>query len=217
MIGTVTLKEAEQRVFRTAYDDGLWDLMIAGVVAMLAIAPHLSVYLGDFWSSAVFLPFWLVLYLSIRWARRTVRRTVVLPRVGTVRVGVERVRKLKWLTITMLVINVLALLLGFAAALNFARFSGYVMAMSLGIMLLTGFSLAGYFLGFHRLYLYGVLLVGSPLIGEWLWQKGLATHHGYPVVFGTAAVLMTVWGGSIFVRLWLQYPKQDAPDNEAGA
>ena len=213
MNGTMTLKEAEQRVFRTAYDDGLWDLMIAGVLSMLAIAPYLSVYMGDFWSSAVFMPFWMALYLAIGWARRH----VVVPRVGTVRVGMDRSKKLKVLTITMLVINVLALVLGFATALNFGRFSGYVVSMTLGILLLTGFSIAGYFLGFYRLYLYGVLLVGSPLIGEWLWQRGLVTHHGFPLVFGTTALVMTIWGVSIFVRLWIRFPKQDASDAEEGA
>ena len=52
------LAAAERRGFRSVVDTGLWDVMLASVVAMFAIAPLLSVRLGDFWSSAVFVPFW---------------------------------------------------------------------------------------------------------------------------------------------------------------
>ncbi|MEJ2678211.1 MAG: hypothetical protein P8174_03940, partial [Gemmatimonadota bacterium] len=82
-MGQIDLVEAERRSFRAAYDTGLWDIMIAAVVSMLAIAPYLSRSMGDFWSSAIFLPFWAVLYLGLR----LVRRRVVVPRVGTIRVG----------------------------------------------------------------------------------------------------------------------------------
>lgn len=40
---TITdLKVTERNAFRATADDGLWDLMIASVVAMFAIAPLLS-------------------------------------------------------------------------------------------------------------------------------------------------------------------------------
>ncbi|MDH5372789.1 MAG: hypothetical protein OEX97_07585, partial [Acidimicrobiia bacterium] len=57
------LKALEQDTFRTVTDDGLWDVLIATVFANLAIAPLLSEDLGDFWSSALLAPIWLVTYL----------------------------------------------------------------------------------------------------------------------------------------------------------
>ncbi len=209
MLGPVSLKDAEQQVFRRAYDDGLWDFMIAAVLSMLTFAPYLSVYMGDFWSSAVFVPVILGVF-GLVWF---LRRKVVRPRVGSVNMGAGRVKKLKWLTTVMLVINLVALGLGIVAAVNFGRMSGYMMAMMLGIILLVGFSLAGYLLGFFRLYLYGLMVVGGPLLGEWLWQKGLVSHHGYPVVFGTISLTMVIWGGSVFLEILRNNP---LPENAGG-
>ena len=53
----LSLKEAERKAFRTKYDDGLWDILLGCFFSMFAIAPFLSASLGDFWSSAVFVPF----------------------------------------------------------------------------------------------------------------------------------------------------------------
>ncbi|MFC1935998.1 hypothetical protein ACFLX9_04540, partial [Chloroflexota bacterium] len=54
----ISLKEAERRAFTKAFQDGLWDILIGCIVLLWAIAPFLSTRMGDFWSSAVFLPFW---------------------------------------------------------------------------------------------------------------------------------------------------------------
>ena len=50
----ISIKEADRQVFRSSYDDGLVDIFLSSVVLMWAVAPSLSLYLGDFWSSAIF-------------------------------------------------------------------------------------------------------------------------------------------------------------------
>jgi hypothetical protein len=45
------------------------------------------------------------------------------------------------------------------------------------------------------------LLVGlSPLAGEWLWSRGYAPHHGFPVTFGALAGIIILAGAVLFVR-----------------
>lgn len=61
-----SMKEAERKVFRTVANDRLWGLLLGSFFLMFAIAPLLSVHIGDFWSSAVFLPVWGALYLVIQ-------------------------------------------------------------------------------------------------------------------------------------------------------
>lgn len=213
MFEPMNLNEAEKKTFRTAYDDGLWDLFLGSIFLMFAVAPFLSVYLGDFWSSAVFLPVWLIIYLTIRW----VKKNVVLPRVGIVKIGPDRTRKLKRFTVVMLIINVLALILGFVAAVNVGRISGYVISMFFGIELLVGFSLAGYLLGFNRLYVYGILSAVSPPVGEWLWVRRMVTHHGFPVTFGTVSAIMVLTGLCVFARMMRKYsPDEDQVISENG-
>ncbi len=209
MLQPISLKEAERKVFRTIYNDGLWDIFLGCFFLMFAIAPYLSPSLGDFWSSVVFLPFWGGVYLAIR----LIRKHVVTPRIGVVKFGHARKKKLAKFTVVMLVVNFLALILGLVAAMNFGEVSGQIYSIILGMILLTGFSIAAYFLDFGRLYIYGLLVGLSPLAGEWLWAQGLASHHGFPITFGISSSIMILVGLAIFVRLLNDnpVPKEEIP------
>lgn len=190
------LKRTERLAFRAAVDTGLWDVLIAAVVSMLALAPLLSGYLGDFWSSAVFLPLFAAVFLTIR----AVQQRIVIPRVGAVKFGPERMARLRRLTVVMLVVNIAALVLGAFAAARGGVGGATLYPAGLALVLLMGFSLGSYFLSIPRYFVYGLLLVAAPLVGEELWQRGHATHHGFPVVFGVAAVVILVGGLVRFAR-----------------
>jgi len=202
------LKALEQRTFRTVTDDGLWDVLIAAPFANLAIAPLLSEDLGDFWSSALLAPFWLATYLVIR----VVRHRIIAPRVGTVRFGADRQQRLRRLGIVMVVVNVIAAGLGVVAFIGVQLdwidlgngSIGY--PLLLGITILIGFSVAAAVTGIPRYYLYGLLLAVAPLVGEWLWRQGHATHHGYPVVFGAAAAIIFITGMVRFTAIVRSHP-----------
>jgi hypothetical protein len=193
----ISLKEAERKAFRTTLNDGLVDIFLGCFLLMFVIGLYLSDSLGDFWSSAVFLPFLALVYLAI-WL---IRRYVVTPRIGMVKFGQARKAKLAKFTVVMLVINVVALILGSVAALSFGSVPGQMISILFGLILLMGFSIAAYFLDFNRLYIYGLLVGLSPLIGEWLWTHGYATHHGFPITFGTSSGIMILVGLAVFIRL----------------
>jgi hypothetical protein len=193
----ISLKEAERKAFRTTLNDGLVDIFLGCFLLMFVIGLYLSDSLGDFWSSAVFLPFLALVYLAI-WL---IRRYVVTPRIGMVKFGQARKAKLAKFTVVMLVINVVALILGSVAALSFGSVPGQMISILFGLILLMGFSIAAYFLHFNRLYIYGLLVGLSPLIGEWLWTHGYATHHGFPITFGTSSGIMILVGLAVFIRL----------------
>jgi len=213
MAQQISLKAAERKAFRTSYDDGLWDILLGCIFLMWAIAPYLSTSLGDFWSSAVFLPFWALAYLTI-WL---IRKYVVTPRIGRVKFGRARIIKLAKFTAVMLVANIVAFILGLIAAMNFERVPGQTTSIIFGMILLIGLSIAAYFLDFSRLYIYGLLVGLSPLVGEWLWTHGYATHHGFPITFGTLAGIMILVGLAIFVRLLHDnpVPTEGLPSREA--
>jgi predicted small integral membrane protein len=202
MLQQVNLKDAERKVFITISNDGLVDIFLGCFFLMFTIAPYLSTRLGDFWSSAVFLPFWALVYLAI-WLTR---KYVVRPRIGMVKFGQTRKKKLMTFTLIMLLINLLALVLGVIAAMTFKQVPGQMISVIFGLILLIGFSIAAYFLDFYRLYIYGLLAGISPLIGEWLWNHGYATHHGFPITFGTVAGIMITAGLIVFIRLLRNNP-----------
>lgn len=203
------LKTAERRAFRTAVDHGLWDVLLASVVAMWAIAPLLSGKMGDFWSSAIFLPVWGGVYLAIR----LIRERVVVPRVGLVRFGSYRVKRLRRFVVVMLAFNVVALVLGTIAAIGMQREMGEpFIPIVFSLLVLVGFSLAAYFLNIPRLFLYGVLLAVASSIGEWLFRRGYVSHHGWPVVAGIAAGVIAAVGLIKFAQLIRSHgPVGDGP------
>ena len=213
MTQQISLKEAERKVFRTTYNDGLWDISLGCFFLTFGIALYLSPILGDFWSSVVLLPIWALIYL-VFWL---IRKYIVTPRIGTVKFGPVRKTKLAKFTVVLLAVNIFAFILGLVAAVSFGRVPGQVISIVFGMILLSGFSLAAYFLDFSRLYIYGLLLGFSPLIGEWLWTHGYASHHGFPITFGITASIMILVGLTLFIRLLRDnpLPVEGIPSGEA--
>jgi hypothetical protein len=205
MHSPVSLKSAERKAFQFTFADGLWDVFIGCFALEFAIAPLLSKSLGDFWSSAVFLPVFGVVYLGI-WL---IRKNVVAPRIGTVSFGKVRRQKLQKFSLIMLIANIVIFVLGLIVALNFRRLPGFGIASLLSLFLLVGFSAAAYMLDYTRLYFYGLMFFAAPLIGEWLYANHGASHHGYPIVFGFSAVVMILTGLVLFIRLLKNNPRVD--------
>jgi len=186
------LRSEERSAFRATVDTGLWDILLAGVLAMFAFGPLLSRRLGDFWSAAVFVPVWALLFVVI-WL---VGERVVVPRVGRVRWGSRRKARLSRFSIVMLIVNVVALVLGVVAAVSVrsGTAEGWRVPTALSLVWLVMLSGAAYALDLPRLFLYGVLLGSGPFIGEWLFRHGYASHHGFPVVFGALMGIVAVTG-----------------------
>lgn len=204
-----SLKSAERKAFQATFADGLWDVLIGCFALIFALAPLLSAGLGDFWSSAVFLPFWGLVYLAI-WLTR---KHIIAPRLGTVRFSKARQEKLRKLNLVMVSVNALALMAGIATFLAFDAFDkipGGGVAGLLGLCLLVGFSAAAYFLDCPRLYFYGLLLFATPLVGEWLHAGYGAAHHGFPLAFGFAAGVMILAGLGMFARFLKNNPPVDS-------
>jgi hypothetical protein len=201
MSQSISLRDAERKVFHTAVNDGLWDIFLGCFFLMFAITPFLSERLGDFWSSVIFLPFWGLVYLAIRF----VRKHVITPRLGSVKFGASRNAILMRFNLVMLVVNLIALVLGLIAASLTSRIPGQATSIALGLVLLAAFSFAAYFLGIGRLYIYALLLGLAPPIGEWLWVNHLTSHHGYPVTFGVISGIMILTGIMLLLRLLRSY------------
>ncbi len=150
----------------------------------------------------VFLPFWGFAFLVIKW----LRTNVVTSRTGSMRLGQPGKVRLMRFNLVMLPLNLVALILGVFVASHFGSVPGQMITIGFGLMLLIVFSLAAILLGFSRLYVYGLLVGLSPLVGEWLYSNYHVANHGFPITFGTATGIMFLVGMTLFVRLLRENP-----------
>lgn len=202
MVQKISLKQAERKVFRATFQDGLWDIFIGCFVLQFAVAPLLSSKLGDFWSSAVFIPFWALVF-GVVWL---VRKSVVVPRLGSVNFGPARKTQLTKFFVVMVVINLVAFIMGIFFAMRFDVSSGLLYMATFGFIVLALSSVAAYFLELPRLFIYGLLFVLSLVIGEWLFAQFKVVNHGFPITFGLTAGIIIVTGMVRFMRLLQKYP-----------
>jgi MFS family permease len=198
-----TLKAVDRKIFTSYFEDGLLDIFLAAFVLMFAIGPFLSGPLGDFWGTVIFLPFFGLVYLILRY----IRKRVVSPKIGSVKWGEMRKRKLRTVSIIMLIINVIFLLLGMVVFFRPIP-SGYTVSIQFSVIMLILFTAAGYMLDFNFLYVYGILIALAMPVGEWLYQTAGFSHHGFPVVFGSLAVIMLARGLYKFITLMKEAPPQ---------
>jgi hypothetical protein len=212
MSEVISLRQAEKKVFCLATQDGLADVFLGCLFLGWAIAPFYSAKLGDFWSSAMFIPFWGLVMLGI-WL---VRRYVVKPRVGIVQFGKARKTRMRWFTGLMLTLNIIALVIGLWVSLNADTLTGRAATAIFGMTCLVLFSTAGYFLDFPRLYVYGLLLCLSPFAGEWLYSDYAASHHGFPITFGISSGVMLLTGLFVFIRLLRNNPLPKVDETPEG-
>jgi hypothetical protein len=133
----------------------------------------------------MFLPLWGIVFLVLRW----IRKNLVVPRMGVVRYGPKRRKKMTTFTWVMLMLNVTFMILGIAFALVL-RGPGWLNVLPFSAMVLLRFTLAAFLLDLTRFYAYGLMLGLAPIVGEWLYREFGAAHHGYPITFGIATIVI---------------------------
>jgi len=202
MTQQLSLKEAERKAFRMTFQDGLWDIFLGIVILQFAIVPQLTdLGWGDFWSSMVMLP----VYMLALWGVRFVKRIITTPRVGLVNYHSERKSKIQ----KLILITSGSLVLGLVFGLIFYygdNFNEWIFPAAFCIIAIAAFSGAAYYLDFPRLIAYGVLTALSPLVGQFLYLNWGMAHHGFPITFGITAALMILFGLFLFSRFLRDYP-----------
>jgi hypothetical protein len=193
----ISLKEAEKRAFTGAFQDGLWDILIGFYLLLFVLVLPLSRILGDFWSSLIMVPCWGLAFLAVH----LIRKRVVIPRVGRVRPGAWRKARLVRFNAAAFVVLVVAFGLGVLSFVQFDAVPGWVHSARFALSVLIVFGLAAYSLNVTRLYLYGILAAAAPLVGEVLWTRYGAPHHGFPITFGITSAIIMGTGLVHFIRL----------------
>jgi len=174
----IDLRGLEKKAWRSAFQDGIWDIYFGWLFLGLAIAPFGDAFglPGDVGSMIIIL-FWnmiAVLFLILG------KKFITIPRIGFVKFGARR-KKIKKRLLAFLIFNVILAFLflfgNLSGIFNTLNIGGLTEPLVIGLLFITvPLSILAYFLEFHRLYIYAIFfglgffnsellypLVGSPL------------------------------------------------------
>ena len=207
MSANLDLKDLEKRAFRSTFQDGLWDIYLGVLLLLMGGAP-LVISLGlesGGWLLAVDVALVLLAVVAF-WAAK---KYITVPRIGQVKFGAKgkaRQRRTSLVLFVSVVVGIALLLVQLAARGGRADWalSDLLIPGVWVVNVLVVFGLAAYFMGFERLYLYGILYaVPVPL---WLTSHRWTDIDLGVAAFAVPAGIMILIGAVSFVRFLRDYP-----------
>jgi len=190
MNSMVNLKELEKKAFTTVFEDGLWDIFIGIMLFCFMVAPLLlnDWGFGDFWSVVIFLP----VVLVFLWSIKISENRITAPRLGIVKMGENRRKKVFGLQIILVFTVVLGVIIGLVVFLlgdKLYSINWFFPATTCFVFMFS-FTAAAVALNVRRYQWYGIMITVLVPMGEILFWKGLIKHHGIPLVFGIVALII---------------------------
>jgi hypothetical protein len=213
---TLSLKEAERKAFQlSTSQDGLYDFFIGTYIILLSLLPWLD-------ENGLRTPLNVILIMAlgllILLGVTLIKKFMVAPRIGQVRYGADRKRRLKILAAGMGLIFLLTLVLfGMTVSAIYFRepiFKGSIgwalpldmVHTAAGVFIFAIFCLIGYMNDYPRLYLYGLLFGLGYVISTTLQDiTGILFYWPWALAGLTAVVI----GIIIFTRFLREYPPQN--------
>lgn len=209
MSESMDLKGLEKKAYRSTFQDGLWDLYLAGIMACLGILGMISKVRDDTW---IWLLGYTVLIGGVLGLFLLGKKFITVPRLGYVKFGVKRKRR-KMILIGILSLTVLLniwlvlITMGAVEAPAWLQNFGDEMTskgiMNVGVPLFGGLfvtvviSLIAYFIEFYR-GMYIAVLFGLGVF--------IDLFFDLPVVMVVLAVLAAIPGLILLIRFISRYP-----------
>ena len=217
----LSVKEAERKAFRLSNSqDGLYDIFFGTYFVLLSVMPWLDENgLRTPWNVVLVMALgFLILFCVI-----LLKKFIVAPRIGQVRYGADRKKRMKRLAIVMAVLFVVTLILfGMTVTAIYLRepiFNGFnsasewifpldIVHTAAGVFIFAIFSLIGYMNDYARLYLYGFLF-GLGYVISTVLQDMTGNPTYWPGML--AGAIAAVIGMIIFIRFLRDYPLPQEP------
>jgi len=198
------LKALEKRIYRSFFQDGLWDIFW-GLILLSFAAQSAYESLGlPYPLDHAIIPALAVLTLELG------KRYLTIPRLGAVRFGPERkaaLQKGKAVLFTLVTLALIIMILAIPA-LSLSRPDPgrdvIVRALMMGLVVTTALGIIAFFQNFSRLYIYGVVFGLSLPVSQILKGK-VASPWEERLAFGIPALVILTLGLILLVRFLNRY------------
>ena len=210
MSETLSLKQLEQKAYRSFFKDGLWDISLGTLLLALAVGTAIS-RLGITDLHVITLS----LYLVATAVLVVGKRYITVPRLGAVRFGSARKARLSVSALILVgsALFGLVLFLLFSDRLVPGWLSGRMIGLIVfGLNALIVFSLLAHFLDFSRLYGYAVLwALAFPASEAVAAHTPLSGAFAFLFTIGGFSAVMLGIGIVLLVRFLRGYPIATQP------
>lgn len=203
MLEIISINEAERKVFRSTFQDGVWDIVLGLLLLAIGVAPLLEEIkpLSDWWIMILGVPVMLVLWIG--------KKFITIPRAGLVKFGQKRKSRLSIMVTVVSITLFVSLLLGVLLAKNSIP-SELATGMSIPViawilLFIVGFSVAAYFLNLNRLYIYGLLYAVTLPVSVLLKQNPNLRSISLSAYFVSAGIILFI-GTTLLVRFLRNHP-----------
>jgi hypothetical protein len=208
----LNMKALEKKAFRSFFKDGIYDVFLG----LILLSFGLPMMLNEFgWIDYKTMTWPLVFALTLNVGALLFfvfgKKYITVPRLGFVRFGKGRKRKMRHVTLLLVISALIGLVIFFLLLFKVIPVGGETgippVGLIFGIQALIVFSLAAYFMDFTRLYLYAFLFAVSLPVTFWLKKNDFFAYPSL-YVFSLTAGPMLVVGWILFFRFLRRFPKK---------
>jgi len=223
MSETLSLKQLEQKAYRSFFKDGPWDISLGILLLALGVGAAIS-RLGITWGCVIpdLHAIVLSLYLVATAVLGVGKRYITVPRLGAVRFGPARKARLSASVLILAgsaLFGLVLFLLLSDRLVPAGWLSGRVIGLlAFGLNAIIVFSLLAYFLDFSRLYGYAVLWALAFPASEAVAAHTALSHAGaFLLTIGAFSAVMLGIGVVLLIRFLRGYPVPAQPQSHHNA
>ncbi len=190
----INLEELEHKAWGSVFHDGLWDLYLGLLLLVIGISIALKDMRGGLsrWGGIILLPLVILLFGAGK-------KHITAPRLGRIKVSEAHNSDMLQRAATTIAALVLGATL-FGLVLS-VKLPAVLPVLAWIIVCVVVFSLAAYFTGVKRLYLYGVLYA-LPHSGRALLKMNAELGGISSIIFFVSAGIMITIGARLLIRFW---------------
>jgi len=205
---TTDLQTIERKAFKSTQDDGLLEMQFGAILIILGITAYIddTGIFNHYYGYLFIIASPLIVILG--------RRYITQPRLGHVRFGVDRQKRLAKVTLILSASVLAGLMMFILAATDVIRIPDYVRpyilsAIIAGTIFLT-LAAMGYFMNNPRFVVIGAIFAGSELsITILKLHTDLVSPAG--VALTTGGVLITIMAAWVLARFLRDHPRENTP------
>jgi hypothetical protein len=202
MENKINLKEIEKSAYTSFLEDGLYELVFAYLLLIGMLSSTLrEAGVSDLIRVSIYVPIMFLGILIIYFGKKY----ITVPRLGTVKFGAERKKRIKKLGVFIFTIVVISVSIAVSAMTGHLN-KNLPMSVIIPIILVLFFAIIAWYQDYPRFLIIGLLYASTELIYIVAESKGIVLGRG-ALAYGVPGLIILTLGIHSLLKFLKKYPK----------